>query len=36
MSALDLIIQVARRGDQRRVCQIARIEGDGVREVVSW
>jgi pilus assembly protein CpaF len=36
MSALDLIIQVARRGDQRRVCQIARIETDGVREVVSW
>jgi pilus assembly protein CpaF len=36
MSAVDLVIQVARRGDQRRVCAIARVEADGVREVASW
>ena len=36
MSAVDLVVQMVRRGEQRRVCTIARIEADGVREVASW
>jgi pilus assembly protein CpaF len=36
MSAVDLIIQVARRGERRRVSALARVDGDGVREVASW
>ena len=36
LSALDLIIQVARDGDQRRVRSVARVESDGVRQVAAW
>ena len=36
MSAVDLIIQVARRGERRRVSALARVDGDGVREVAAW
>lgn len=36
MSAVDLVVQMVRRGEQRRVCTIARVEADGVREVASW
>jgi len=36
LSAVDLIIQVARRGERRRVSALARVDGDGVREVASW
>jgi pilus assembly protein CpaF len=35
-SALDLIIQVARRDEQRRVGSIALVDTDGVREVAAW
>ncbi len=36
LSAVDLIIQVARLGEERRVCQIARVDADGVEEVAAW
>ena len=36
LSAVDLIIQVARRGERRRVSALARVDGDGVREVAAW
>jgi pilus assembly protein CpaF len=36
MSAVDLVVQMVRRGEQRRVCTLARIDADGVREVASW
>jgi len=36
MSALDLIIQVARRGEHRQVCALARVSVDGVQEFASW
>lgn len=36
MSAVDVMIQVVRRGDQRRICTIARVDADGVKEVASW
>ena len=36
MSAVDLIIQVARRGERRRVSALARVDGDGVREIAAW
>ena len=36
MSAVDLVVQMVRRGEQRRVCTIARVEADGVREVAAW
>ena len=36
MSALDLVIQIARRGEQRRVCSIARVEAEAVSEVAAW
>jgi pilus assembly protein CpaF len=36
LSAVDLMIQVVRRGNQRQVCTIARVEADGVIEVASW
>ncbi len=36
IAALDIIIQVERRGDQRRISQIASVESDGVREVATW
>jgi pilus assembly protein CpaF len=36
MSAIDVIVQMVRRDEQRRVCTIARVEADGVREVASW
>ena len=36
LSAVDLIIQVARRGERRRVSALARVDGDGVREIAAW
>ena len=36
ISAIDLIIQVARRGEQRLVREIARVEPGGVRQVFAW
>lgn len=36
MSAVDVVVQMERRGEQRRVCTIARVEADGVREAASW
>ena len=36
MSAVDVVVQMVRRGEQRRVCTIARVEAEGVREAASW
>lgn len=36
VSALDIIIQVARHGHRRRVSQIARVDADGARPVFEW
>lgn len=36
MSAVDVVVQMVRRGEQRRVCTIARVETGGVREAASW
>ena len=36
MSAVDLMIQVVRRGEERRVCTIASVDAGAVREVASW
>ncbi|MDR9452097.1 MAG: CpaF/VirB11 family protein, partial [Acidimicrobiia bacterium] len=36
LSALDIIIQVARLGHRRRVSQIARVDADGARQVFAW
>ncbi len=36
MSAVDVVVQVVRRDEQRRVCTIARVEAGGVLEVAAW
>jgi pilus assembly protein CpaF len=36
MSAVDLMVQVVRNGPERRVCTIASVETDGIREVFGW
>ena len=36
MSAVDLLIQVVRRGEERRVCTIAAVDAGGVRNLASW
>lgn len=36
MSAVDVMVQMVRRGEHRRVCAIARVEAGALREVASW
>ncbi|MDH3398510.1 MAG: ATPase, T2SS/T4P/T4SS family, partial [Acidimicrobiia bacterium] len=36
MSAVDLMVQLARRGEERRVCTIAAVDAGGVRDIASW
>lgn len=36
LTAVDLVVQMVRREEQRRVCAIAAVETDGARDVATW